>query len=328
MKMTDDSEKTGKLAEDYQRAMRLISDLLEQRRAVEESGAYLLGKKIRASRWLRFIGIAYDLARSIKLQIPYRALRTGNISTYRDNIQYSDTAALYDYKIAIYTCIIGNYDSLQEPLFKPGNVDYILFTDGSSPSNSAWKSIDIRSIKGIPALDASRVSRYVKLHPHLFLNDYDYSIYIDGNIQPCGDLRYLIHHLNPYGFASCLHYMRNCLYEEFKACILKNKDDERIMRQQINSYRREGMPEQYGLTESNLLVRDHRHPVCIEIMERWWREIEKYSRRDQLSLSYVLWRMGIPVAEIGQIGNDVYRLPLIRFQHHLKDQSIAHRPGT
>ena len=312
----NDSEKIKSLSNDYQQALRLIDDLEIQRRELGQSDEYLLGRRIRTSRWLRFIGIAYNLVRSIKLKVPYRPLQSKNISAFRNNIKHKDTLALYDYKIAVYTCIIGDYDQLQEPQFKPGNVDYILATDAPHPSTGAWKGIDVRAIKDVPALDNSRISRYVKLHPHLFLNDYDYSIYIDGNIKTVGDMRYLIPLLNRHGLVANLHHSRNCIYEELETCMLKEKDNAQIMRKQIEAYRSAGMPEHYGLTESNLLVRDHHNPVCIDIMERWWQEIVKHSRRDQLSLSFVLWEMGIPVSEIGRISDDVYKIPLIRFQPH------------
>jgi hypothetical protein len=131
-------------------------------------------------------------------------------------------------------------------------------------------------------------------------------------------MRYLIYLLNKYGFVSNLHRHRNCIYKELEACIRLKKDDPQIMQKQINSYRSAGMPEHYGLIEANLLVRDHHNPACIEIMERWWQEITRHSCRDQLSLPFVLWKMGISVPEIGQISSNVYNLPLIQIQPHLK----------
>jgi len=279
----DNSEKIKRLAEDYQKALHAIDDLNSQYNSEE----YLLGRKIRTSWWLRFIGIAYDLGRSIKSRISYKSWQSLNTSAIKNNIKYTDTLALYDYKIAVHTCLVGNYDHPQEPLFKPDNVDYIIVTDGPLPSTGLWKGIDIRTIKGIPPLDDSRVSRYIKLHPHLFLNDYDYSIYIDANIKTAGDMRYLIYLLNKYGFVSNLHRHRNCIYKELEACIRLKKDVPQIMQKQINSYQSAGMPEHYGLIEANLLVRDHHNPVCVEIMDRWWQEIAKHSCRDQLSLPFV-----------------------------------------
>jgi hypothetical protein len=309
----DDSEKIKRLAEDYQKALHAIDDLNSQYNSEE----YLLGRKIRTSWWLRFIGIAYDLGRSIKSRISYKSWQSLNTSAIKNNIKYTDTLALYDYKIAVYTCLVGNYDHPQEPLFKPDNVDYIIVTDGPLTSTGLWKGIDIRTIKEIPPLDDSRVSRYIKLHPHLFLNDYDYSIYIDANIKTAGDMRYLIYLLNQYGFVSNLHRHRDCIYKELEACIRLKKDDPQIMRRQIDSYRSAAMPEHYGLIEANLLVRDHHNPACIEIMERWWQEIVNHSGRDQLSLPFVLWKMGISVPEIGRISDNVYKMPLMRIQPHL-----------
>lgn len=310
----DDSEKIKRLAEDYQKALYAIDDLNSQYNSEE----YLLGRKIWNTWWLRFIGVAYDLGRSIKSQISYKSWQSLNTSAIKNNIKYTNTLALYDYKIAVYTCLVGNYDHHQEPLFKPDNVDYIIVTDGLLPSTGLWKGIDIRTIDGIPPLDDSRVSRYIKLHPHLFLNDYDYSIYIDANIKTIGDMRYLIYLLNQYGFIANIHRHRDCIYKEIEACIRLKKDNPQIMRKQIDTYRSAAMPEHYGLIEANLLVRDHHNPACIGIMEKWWQEIAKHCGRDQLSLPFVLWKMGIPVSEIGKISDNVYKLPLMQIQPHLK----------
>jgi hypothetical protein len=313
----DDSEKIKSLAEDYQKIQRIMEDLTDQRRKVEKSDEYLLGRKIFTSWWLSFIGSAYKLGRSIKSKFKGSNPQSDS-SIFKNIIEYADTLSLYDYKIAVYTCIVGDYDQLQEPLFRPVNVDYILVTDGHFPSGGAWKGINVHTIKGITAADDSRLSRYVKLHPHLFLEGYDYSIYIDGNIKTMGDIRYLRQFLNQYGFASNIHRSRNCIYEELEACIHQKKNDPQTMRRQIDAYRRAGMPENYGLIEANMLLRDHKNPVCIEIMDRWWQQIVKHTTRDQLSLPFVLWEMGIPVSGIGCISSNVYEIPLIQIKRHLK----------
>ncbi|KQC11223.1 MAG: hypothetical protein APR62_10300 [Smithella sp. SDB] len=316
----DDSEKIKNIIEDYEKAQQVIEYLNLQHNETKLSDEYLLGRKIRSTWWLRFIGIAYDIGRSIR-SVPYGSWRRDNVSEFKCNIEHKETLALYNYKIAIYTCMIGKYDHLQEPLFKPDNVDYIIVTDGHLPSSNTWRGIDVRDIKGVPPLDASRISRYIKLHPHLFLNEYDYSIYIDANIKTVGDMRYLIYLLNQHGVIANVHRHRDCIYKELEACIRLKKDDPQIMRRQIDSYRNAAMPEHYGMIEANLLARDHHNPACIEIMEKWWQEIEKHSCRDQLSLPFVLWKMGISVSEIGKISDNVYKMPLIRIEPHLKSQN-------
>ena len=79
-------------------------------------------------------------------------------------------------KIVIYTSIFGSYDGLiPQPQFK--GVDYICFTDKPFKS-SKWKIITVSS----KISDTTRKSRHPKILPHLYLKDYKYSIYIDGNI--------------------------------------------------------------------------------------------------------------------------------------------------
>jgi hypothetical protein len=311
----DDSEKIANLVEDYEEAQRVIDNLNGQ----YNSADYRLGRMIYASRWMPFMRFAYNLYRSTKSKfLNLTWPQKGSIPEI--NLKYMDTLALYDYKIAVYSCITGAYDRVIEPHFKPSNVDFLLVTDDQLPATSAWRGIDISTIKGLPALDNSYMNRYVKLHPHLFLDDYDYSIYIDGNIRIVGDIRYLIHLLNQYGLVSTLHRSRDCIYQELEACILQNKDNHRTMEKQISLYKRRGMSKHQGLIEASLLVMDHHNPICIEIMERWWQEIAKYSTRDQLSLPFVLWEMGIPISEIGKIGNNVYKIPMIQIEPHSKSK--------
>ena len=35
-------------------------------------------------------------------------------------------------------------------------------------------------------------------------------------------------------------------------------------------------------------------------MEKWWEEIKNFSKRDQLSLNYVIWRTGIKIKYISK----------------------------
>jgi len=68
----DNSEKIKKLIEDYEKAQQVIEYLNLQHNKVKLSDEYMLGRKIRSTWWLRFIGIAYDIGRSIK-SVPYGA---------------------------------------------------------------------------------------------------------------------------------------------------------------------------------------------------------------------------------------------------------------
>lgn len=36
-------------------------------------------------------------------------------------------------------------------------------------------------------------------------------------------------------------------------------------------------------------------------MEKWWEQIKNFSKRDQLSLSYVLWKTGYKIKYISKV---------------------------
>ena len=42
-------------------------------------------------------------------------------------------------------------------------------------------------------------------------------------------------------------------------------------------------------------------------MDEWWEQIEMYSRRDQLSLPYVIWKNGFEYQDVGIIDKEYER---------------------
>lgn len=89
-------------------------------------------------------------------------------------------------RIAVYTCITGDYDSPESPFLQFTNIDYFLISDRVVAEG--WTHIKLdESI--IEKYGLSMSNRYVKFHPDMYFKDnYDYAIYIDGNITPVSDL--------------------------------------------------------------------------------------------------------------------------------------------
>ncbi len=74
------------------------------------------------------------------------------------------------------------------------------------PANSAWKQIVIdRSLPQLQNLDNAGLNRYYKMHPDVLFEDYNYSIYIDGNIKVIGDLTAYINLISKAGIAVHRH---------------------------------------------------------------------------------------------------------------------------
>ena len=165
--------------------------------------------------------------------------------------------------------------------------DYICFTDDEKLESDFW---EIREMKKND-LDEVRRAREYKILPHKFIEEYDYSVWIDGYMNIRSDLDDLIKRFSKGSpMISIKHPDRDCIYDEAKACIDGKRDSEKIINHQMKKYLSENYPKNNGLIASGLLFRSHNNPQIIKLMENWWNEIIHHSRRDQLSYNYVCWK--------------------------------------
>lgn len=190
-------------------------------------------------------------------------------------------------RIVVYTAIVNNYDVLRNPTFFDPTIDYVCFTDQPRwlklSTNTIWQ------IRAIPAakLDATRLNRLVKLQPHIYFPDYDYSVYVDGGMDVIGDIRALLERYNHPAMLSFAHPLRDCIYDEGEVCIQMRKEDPSKIRTQLAFYESEGHPRHFGMIEANVLIRRHGDAEVHKVMNAWWHEVQIRSRRDQLSFPYV-----------------------------------------
>lgn len=192
----------------------------------------------------------------------------------------------------IYTCLVGDYDDLMQPNVIYEGFDYICFSnDIKDEYVGVWR------IKEIPYFhkDKTRMSRFVKLNPHIAVGEYEYSIWIDSNVQILDYYLYeraceLISNNTLLGMVN--HPDKESLYEDAYICAMSaGKDFYHSIAKQVRFLRSEGFPKDYPFYENNLILRKHNHPIICEISNQWWDIYMSYSKRDQLSLCYVLWRM-------------------------------------
>ena len=222
-------------------------------------------------------------------------------------------------KTVIYTCITGNYDFLQEPLYTNENIEYIIVTDGEIQSTSLWKKKSIDSIIGISHLSDAAKNRYVKMHPHVLFPEFEVSVYVDGNIQVVADLIPMQIFLRQSPIALHRHSGRGCIYEESLAVLALGKGNEVLITEQMNQYKKQGFPKNFGLFENNVILRRHNNEICIEIMETWWSELLKYECRDQLSFTYVLWKLGLGADFVSNLGNNMKNNVRFKYFSHRRD---------
>lgn len=215
-------------------------------------------------------------------------------------------------KVVVYTAIVNNYNPLRNPAHIDPEIDYVCFTDQPKwfalTNNTIWKGRPFPKSD----LDPTRINRQVKLLPHQFFPEYDYSIYVDGSINIVGPIQPL---LAEYDYPKMLchkHPKRNCIYEEGQVCIGLKKETPEAITRQLEQYRSEGFPGHHGMIEASVLIRRHNDPEIVKLMEAWWHELRTQSRRDQISFPYVAWRRHFWPAIMGETNvwgsSEVFRL--------------------
>lgn len=262
----------------------------------------------------------------------YRFLRCGHryiFARHIYDIKQKESAAEYEMKvekysgtipkIAIYTCISGGYDNLSEPVYRNEYMDFFVVTEADIPQKSMWKKIDLNSIDTIRNLDRIRQARYIKLHPHELFPEYEYSLWVDGNVCIMADVMPMLLAMISSGknFGCHLHPHRNKLKTEAKAISsLKRTVENDKMIQQVSDYYRAGYTDECNIFETTILLRKHNDKEVRKLMSDWWYQIKKYTTRDQLSLPYVLWLNKLSISDMYILGHNLKLNPRIRYLEH------------
>lgn len=202
----------------------------------------------------------------------------------------------------IYTCITGNYVDLQLHEYIDNTWDYVCFTDNKELLS--YKQYGCWHIRPIifGELDNTRNNRWHKTHPHILFPDYEESIYLDGNMNIISSYVFNCIENSKNNILLPKHWKDNCVYEEIKNVINIIVPDggekiENVIKMK-NFLTEHNFPKNYGLNENNFIYRKHNDQKIIDINEMWWTFIRDYTKRDQLSFSYVLYKHGIKPSDI------------------------------
>ena len=193
-------------------------------------------------------------------------------------------------KKVIYTCLVGNYDALRQPSVADESYDYICFSNDIKEDR-----VGVWQIRPIPFEheDKARLSRYVKILPHKALEDYEWSLWMDANIQITGKELYAIvdskiaeggkvYQVN--------HCLPPCIYDEIVFAYLSDRTGFCEAFLQYWHLKRDGFPTHWGLFENNFILRKHNDAQIRKVSEEWWAEFMSYTKRDQFNLMYVYWK--------------------------------------
>lgn len=213
--------------------------------------------------------------------------------------------------VVLYTALFGTRDNSIHLDWEKVGYPIVYFSPQpvSSPPSAIWRQAPQWCD------DPNRAAKVFKLLPHLFFPDYERSVWFDANIEP-----------RPEGISAWLrgdgfrctfglfaHPERECIYEEGRVCIELGRDSPNTIQEQLSAYRAQHYPTLAGLYAGGFLARTHLDSKVREINCAWWDEVQRFSKRDQLSLPVVLSRHG-RVPEV--IPGSYWQNELFRYAAH------------
>lgn len=179
----------------------------------------------------------------------------------------------------VYTVIMDDYDTLKDPRFIDEGCRYVCFTNTPKESD-VWEivHVDLKEVKD---------QRRLKIIGYQDFED-QHSVYIDASIEIKGSV-YVFAQQWDYDLTLLQHRGRTCIYQEADAVLSLEKDNPQIVWSQMDRYVKDKFPKNSGMIQTGLLMR-RRTEELDAFCDAWWAEVEKGSKRDQLSFNYVAWK--------------------------------------
>lgn len=213
-------------------------------------------------------------------------------------------------RIAVYTCILNQWDHLRPPDVAFGDANFICYTNRHVDPCYPWEFQPAYELTGNPARD----SRLPKMLPHLHF-DAEYSIWHDGNFTLRMDPWQVIEQTIVTTGADLAFFAHPCRHNVAEECdtLLNEKigNASEVMEQRTR-WKHHGSPE--GLWAGGFIVRRH----CAAVSEfniAWWTEFFGGSTRDQLALPLAVQKIST-YGGLHTIAGNVYDNPYIAMHWH------------
>jgi len=180
----------------------------------------------------------------------------------------------------VYTSITNNKDGLKVNQ-KYDGAKFVAFMDTIPDNIGQWevkKAYD-------KFKDPNRNAKIHKVLSHLYLPKFhDVSIWMDGNLMFVGSVQEFvdIHLPKDKDIMFFKHGGRSCIYDEAQACTVAKRDNIQDIKSQITYYRSLSYPAHKYLCNCSIIIR--RNTKAVEdFNNRWWAEVCRFSKRDQIS---------------------------------------------
>jgi tetratricopeptide (TPR) repeat protein len=314
--------KLSQAAETLKKAVLLFPDSLELK--LEEAKLLidqeLWSKSLRSwqqAKLLTSLDTPMKIIQQIRLHISILK-RLVDINSYKASIRnYQESNRIRKY--VIYTSFSNGYDQLKLPEKPDPSFDYVVFTDADLDGSGIFQ------VRPLPAehKDMRVATRYPKMHPHILFPNYEAAIWMDASIMITGDIMPMVKSFLASGLPiGCgVHPQRQNIQQELKACIRLGKDNPEIMKKQVAAYRKEGFRGD-ELSENGLLLFRPKDKKIALAMENWWQQVNTYSKRDQLSFNYSLWKTGVKWHKISQPPQSLLTNPDVVLMPHNQTYAV------
>jgi|GEM_PF-1679773 len=225
-----------------------------------------------------------------------------------NNKEYSNNMGLQSHQFSgnrmnnekcVYTVLIGDYEKLNEQdVAEDSEIDFICFTDIKDLTSKSWRIVNIDPV--FP-LDNVRSSREVKISAHRYLPQFRTSLYIDNSVTLKKKPEEIFNDFlrDEFDLYCVRHSYRETVLDEFEEVFRLNFDQQNKILEQLNTYSLID-PELFDQKPywTGFIIRNHNEKQIIDLMRDWLAQVMRYSRRDQLSLNYVIRKHNIKVREL------------------------------
>ena len=132
--------------------------------------------------------------------------------------------------------------------------------------------------------DLTRCCRYCKLNSWELIPNYDAYILQDACCQFINDK---IFSKLEYDFSLFLHSEIKQLFYEIELIKQLKKEDNELVNNQFKHYKAQGLPFDANLYETTCFIAKSNQK---DFFGHWYNEIVNFSKRDQVSLCYLMWK--------------------------------------
>lgn len=221
-------------------------------------------------------------------------------------------------RVVVYSCYFGQHEPLNvESMGAGGAYDRVIFTDQHDLSYPGAKVVHLDDYGLGPAL----ISRKPKIQPHLFFAEYDWVMYVDNRAQLKCDPNGIVSDIDeqhkgnaPAGRYLFEHPNRDCAWRELRVCFEKKMVSKEQLEHLRALFREQGFPRRQGLFVNTMMVQKMGCEHTDKLNNAWWDLFLTHCPRDQVTLGYVVWRLGIETHRMHISPDDLMDWPVYSFR--------------